>query len=247
MATFKPGIISHISGSQDGTTFVDSPYAPYMRPLTIPINTWSIGKQTSKQRHISVNYLWWKLTPKQAKGWQDLASTMIRINKSKVEVKVRAYDLFKKVNRNLIEIGEPPIFDAPKKVYPKQFRTVDVDIYAVDKIDDLILHFTPAIHKDTKIIISASSSQNPGRNSPKKHVYKQIVVIDSNFKTGSSFLEAYLSVYKRNVKDTFRIAFSFRPVSKISGLSVESVSLMQIPVYKLQTDNSKPGTPNSKP
>ena len=230
-----------------GTTFVDSVYGPYMRPLTIPINTWSLGKQTSKQRHSNVNYLWWRLTPNQVKGWKDLASTMTRINKSKVEVKVRAYDLFKKVNRNLIEIGEPPIFDAPKKVYPKQFNYVDVDIYAVDKIDDLILNFKPAIHKDTKIIISASSSQNYGRNSPKKHIYKQIAVIDSNFKSGSSFLEAYLSVYKDNRKDTFKIAFSFRPVSRISGLSVPPVSFMQIPVYQPQPANPEPGTPNSEP
>jgi hypothetical protein len=229
MAKFKTGIISNISGSTGGTSFSSSRYGNVMRLKPQPINTWSEIKQNAISKNVNVARLWAKCTPAQVEAWTEFAKDFKRIDRSKTEVACRPVDIFRKINRNRWEVNEPFIFNPPKKIYPNQFTSIDFEIIASDKIDDLKVYFKPKIEKGTKIMVFVSRMLKYGENSSKKSFYKKIGWIDSNFKSGDSILDKYLSVYKLNTRNTFKLAFKFKPVSIISGLSLDPISFIRIP------------------
>ena len=131
------------------------------------------------------------------------------------------------INRTLVEIKEPFIFDPPKKVYPLQFKFFKVEITASDKLDDIRIFFKPNIPENVKVMVFASYQMKMGMNSTKKHFYRKIAVIDSTFKSGSSLLEHYMYAYQDYRFSTAKIAFRFVPVSKLSGLRSIPIELIQ--------------------
>ena len=229
MAKIGKSILGKLSGSIGNTTIINSKYGTSLRQKTKPINRWSELKQNSKHNHFAATQLWSKITPYQHEVWLKLAETFVRIDKEGNEYAWRAYDLFRKINRNLIEINEPVTLDAPKKTYPKQFKSIDVEISASQKLENIRIFFKPAIPQNTKFIIYASPQMAYGRFSTKKSFYRKIAVIDSTFHSGYSILNEYMSAYKDSPYGTFKIAFRFRPVSKISGLDADKVSFIRMP------------------
>lgn len=244
MTKFKPGIVTNLSGTMGGTSFVNNPYTPHLRLKTNPINRWSPAKETSKVHQSKVTRLWGSLTPKQVCGWKQLAAQLTRVNSAGAVVKVRANDLFKKLNRNLVEIKEQPILIAPEKHLPLQFASVTTLITVTDMqtyqygvfydnnphtLEDIKVIFEPAIPEDNKVIVYASPMLKYGINSTKKHFYKIIAVIDSEFISGTSILPFYLKAYPNYLSGTFKIAFGFKHISRISGFPASTIQFIQIP------------------
>ena len=86
-----------------------------MRNKVNPVNTWSEAKYASNQRQATVSRLSAKFTWEQVLAWRQFATLFKKINKVGQEVPWRYLDLFRSINRTLVEIKEPFIFDPPKK------------------------------------------------------------------------------------------------------------------------------------
>ena len=243
MAKFKSGILGNISGSMGAAEFVNSRYGQVLRSKTIPIKRNTVPGDFTKSKFRDVNKLWGKITIAQHKGWLEFAKSFTRIDKAGNEVPCRAIDVFKSVNRNLIEINEPVLFDAPKMIYPKALKTIDVEIIerttnsphasggqiTTNYLDDIKLHFKPEIGKNVKYRVFATHMLRRTVYFVKPCWYRKIGVIDSNFISGSSILNEYNSIFKDIDIGTNRFGFLFIPTSTISGLTSTPIELLSTP------------------
>ncbi len=226
MAKASPGMAGKLSGSIGGTQFRQTRYGTVVCNTTIPVNRWSPSKQTSNIRFGNASRLWAKVKHSDVADWNKLADSFVKIDKLGNEYSMRGIDLFKQVNRELVEINEPIIFKTPKKVFPKTIITPKFEILGDKKLDDIRLFFKHPIHKDTKYVIFATPMLKPGINSPKPSWYRKFAVIDSTFISGYSLLNEYLEVFKHTVSNSQRIGFKIKPVSILSGFK-----LPYIPVF----------------
>ena len=219
MALFNKNILGEIRRSIGNITFINSRFGNYIRQKVRPFSRQTVSKKKSKDKYAYVRQLWAQLTPAQHQQWLKFAETFIRVDNDGNEFQKRAYDIFRTVNRNLIEINEPITMTPPPKVYPELIDSLIVKITASSTLEDIQVFINTSIPQNTKYIIFASPNMSLGRNSTKKHFYKEIAVIDSSFISGTSFLKEYISAGLNFMPPTFKIAFRYRAVSTISGLS----------------------------
>ena len=228
MALIKPAvIIDKISGSAGSDTFVNSTYGgPQLRRKVYHKDLFpSDAKAISNKRCGNVTRLWAEVSPAQLLEWEKFAKTFKRINRVGVKLPVRPIDSFKQVNNNLVGINEPHLLSPPKKVYPKEFESIEVKIISrttnndqlsTNLLEDIRVFFKPSVHKDTKVVVYATGILKGGVNKPKDSKYRRIAIMDSAFISGISLLSSYLSVFQVDNKYPVKIAFRFKPVSRIS-------------------------------
>jgi hypothetical protein len=220
MAKTSPGIAGKISGSVGGTQFRSTRYGNVLCETTIPVSRYTPPKQKTTQRFSNASRLWAKVRYEDVQQWNKLGDTFKKVDKLGNKYSQRGLDLFKQVNRQLVEINEPVILKAPKKVFPKDLIKPEFEIIKDGTLKDIRLHFNKPIHKDTKYIIFATPLMKYGRNSPKDSWFRTIAIIDSTFFSGYSLLNEYLTVFQFLMHDYYRISFRIKPVSKISGLTL---------------------------
>ena len=256
MAKFRSGILGKISGSIGATEFVNSRYGQVLRSKTIPIKYNSVSGDFSKTKFKDANYLWGNLTVAQHKAWVELANSLTRIDKAGNEVPCRAIDVFKSVARNLIEINEPVIFDAPKKVYPKTLDNIDVEVIvrttnneqrSTTSLEDIKLHFDPAIDKNVKYKIFATPMLRRTMYFVKPCWYRKIAVIDSGFQSGSSIFNEYNSIFKGIDLGTYKFGFLFIPTSTISGFTASPIEILTTNNEQQSTDSQPLSSNNKQP
>ncbi len=139
------------------------------------------------------------------------------IKSGRLITKPRLY--YNYINLNLYEIGEPPACDVPHYGEAQKWNDFIFEFISEGKKQDMILHTGTEIEKDSKFILSATHSIKMGHRRLDKSWFKKIDVIDSNFKTGTSILAQYLRIFKKIDKDMYKIAFKYRAVNRISGMS----------------------------
>ena len=227
MALIGNSILGEMGGSLGNTSIVKTRYSKYIKRKSRPTNRRTQRQKTSKNRYRSVYYMWAKLTPAQHQQWLKFASTFIHVDKEGNEFEKRAYDLFRTINRNLIEINEPTTLIPPKKVYPDPIESFSVKITASKELEDIKVFLDTPVPQNTKVIIYASPEMGLGQNSTKKSFYKKVKVIDSTFLSGTSILNEYLALNILCPPHTFKFAFKFRAVSTISGLSEAPFSFIE--------------------
>jgi hypothetical protein len=225
MAKVKPGVVSKLSGKVAGSKFYNTKLGTIMGTNTDPIYVITPAKEKSWLDFKKSQSPWALLNMEQVKGWNALGKSLLHRDRVGNIIPYRGRDIFNKVNRNLLEIGEPFLLNPPRKIYPEPLSNPDAELFANDKepitINDIKVYFDKPISKNTKYIIYATAHLRPGINVPKPGWYRKIKVIDSGFKSGSSIFYDYLSVFKKSIDGTFRIALLFKPVSRISGFDIE--------------------------
>jgi len=222
MAKLKnSNLIGRISGAVGGTEFVDSPYGPYIRLKGNHVKSFSVKKNISNTHFSNIIRLWSKVTPVQHSNWVNFAKGFTSSDKSGNAYPVRPIDLFKTINRNLLEVGASPMLNPPKKIFPKIIEEVDIDIIINKKKVDIFLFFKPHIEKNSCIIVYATKPLTPGVNSPKPSLYKKIAVLDSSFISGNSVIKEYCKCFLINNFNFLKIGFRLKPISLLSGLTAQ--------------------------
>jgi hypothetical protein len=149
-----------------------------------------------------------------------------RTDKTGKVVACKAFDIFKMIARNMVEINEPVIYDAPEQVYPIPFKTVQVELIGSDTLEDIKLHFEPAISKNVKYKVFATAMLKRSLFFVKPCWYRKVAVIDSAFLSGSSVFKEYYAVFQNYGLEISRIDFKFIPVSTVSGLVSSEIEVL---------------------
>ena len=160
-----------------------------------------------------------KLTDEKLDSWDNKAK-MFSIKSIGRSAKIKnGRTFFYYVNLNLLEIGEPIKYDAPKFLYPQYIINVRFEFIKEVGNKEIKLYFDKGLEEDTKIILSATEPMGMGKRRIDDSWYKKICVIGNEFMPGDSILARYLQVYKDMNEEFYKICFKYREVNKKSGIS----------------------------
>jgi hypothetical protein len=119
MARVKYGhLIAEARGKLNGSVFSRNTYGAYMRQKVSPIQPRTARQQEVRQRMAQIASQWRELTQTQRDGWNSLAQQVTRINVFGDNVPLSGFNLYGKLNRNILEAGGTLLSDAPDIVIP---------------------------------------------------------------------------------------------------------------------------------
>lgn len=221
MASFDPAShLKNITGKVDRIVYSRNKSGPIMYVKTYHKYEPSL-KQISANHLMKSNAKLWnnELSDSQYEAWHNYAQKLQWYNKKGKKYTPAGYDAFTQINCNFQEIGLPAVLDPPKKVSAQFFSKFSLEIPSVQAFDNLLLFFKPVIRKDTRIKIFATSFLKISTVTVKPSLYRKIGYIDNSFFSGKSIFYLYSSVFQKEQPPMFKIAFTFIPVSAISGLT----------------------------
>jgi hypothetical protein len=105
MAKARSGIFDKVSGTMGGTQIRQTRYGTVLGKRSVPVNRKTSPKQISNARFGDASRLWAEVIPSEVETWNKLADTLITNDKLGNTYSIRGVDLFKKINRSLVEIG----------------------------------------------------------------------------------------------------------------------------------------------
>jgi hypothetical protein len=162
MANIKYGhLISEARGKLNGSVFSRNTYGAYMRQKVSPIQPRTARQQQVRQSLAAIASSWRDLTQTQRDGWNALAQQVTRINVFGDNVPLSGFNLYGRLNRNVVEAGGTLISDAPDIVIP------DAPTLGAMTFDSgagtFSIAFAPApVPANTAYIINASTDLSAG-------------------------------------------------------------------------------------
>ena len=227
MSKFKQSSITpEHRGEIGGIVFSKNRYGPYDAVKSKPVNRNTTPQQRVRHYMGELSRIYsYKLNEKQYKGWMNLIHKITLTDTSGNPYKPAARDIFTAFNFNLHEVGLPLMLDPPKKLSVQSFTSFKFEIIADNDDNDILLYFKPAINKDTRIMIFASSALRNSIFFFRDNRFKKIGYIDSSFKSGDSILSLYRSIpaFNYDFAGSFKIAFRLKSVSCSSGFSGDMI------------------------
>ncbi|MBP7497227.1 MAG: hypothetical protein KA792_06160 [Bacteroidales bacterium] len=218
MALIKTtAFLAEIRGSVNGTVFSRNPYGAIARTKVTPVNPETLPQQAVRSMFAALIPQWSGLSDNQRKLWADLAMRLPQTNVFGDTYFLTGALLFTSFNRNLQEIGESVIEDAPPLEAVQAFESFSVDIVTTPGSEDITLNISPAIASGTKLIVYATPVVSSGVMSANKSLYRKITVLDNTFISGGSIENDYISVFGGSPRTGEKAFFSVRPIAKASG------------------------------
>lgn len=107
-------LISDARGKLNGTVFSRNTYGAYMRAKVTPVNPQTSFQAAVRNRLSDASQAWRGITEDERTGWNAIAVQFTRSNIFGDNVPLTGFNLFVRLNRNLLEIGLPLITQAPK-------------------------------------------------------------------------------------------------------------------------------------
>lgn len=201
-------------GSVGGTTASWNTYGAYAKNKSTPVNPSTTYQQNVRMYFAMIAQYWRGLTQNQRDLWVSMASEYKATNIFGDLFTYTGFNLFMKLNRNLLEIGESIIDDCPSPQSVMGFTdlTFDIDITAVTAEAT----FAPAIDADTKVIVYATAPQSPGKSFVKSE-YRKIDVLDDGDTSPVDMVTAYLAKFGTSGVVGNKIFIMFRPINLHTG------------------------------
>ena len=218
--------ISDIRGKVGGTVYSRNRFGFYRKALVIPINPRTEDQVKVRDLYTGASKLYGSLSNSQMLLWQSLAQNHPQTVRGKTTV-LTSFLMFMKLNRNLQEIDETPIVDAPPYDEPQIFDSFSVDIVTTPGSEDITLNISPAIASGTKIKVFATRVLKPGVRFVDGN-FRKIAVLDSTFISGGSIEAAYIAKFGGSPRTGEKAAFRIVAVSKASGFAGSSMQTISV-------------------
>lgn len=201
-------------GSAGGTVASRNTYGTYFRNKVTPINPKTVAQQLVRQFMALISQSWKGITQVQRDVWNSTTASFQATDIFGDSFSYTGFNLFMRLNRNLLEINEAPIDDAPKPVSVFGFTELSL---AVDiTLATLIATFAGAIDADTKVIVTATAPQSAGKSFVKSE-YRKIAVLDSADVTPKNLETEYIAKFGSLGSAGSKIFIQFKPISIATG------------------------------
>ena len=229
MAKFKESIfLPGLRGRNGASVFNKNRYGNYIANKTIPINPQTEAQMRVRHTLGSLSQIWsYNLNEQQYIGWTKLVNKFKFTDSSGNSYKPAPRDIFTSFNFNLSEVGLPINLDPPEKFSVQTFSEFSLEIITPEDKSGLLLHFKPAINKDTRIMILATYALRNSIFYFRDNLFKKIGYIDNSFKSGDSLLSLYRSFPGNTFKfnGNFKIALRIKPISISSGYAKDLIEI----------------------
>ena len=230
MAKIKySAFITQISGKIAGSEFLNNGSGNVVRNQSIPCDPKTIPQNRQRLKFGDVARSYNLLRYSQAMAWSDFALRFTKTDRFGDRYHPNRRSLFISLNSNRVEIYEPIIFDPPSLAYPQSIKSVSVEIIDSPEHQDMKIHILPSLKSATKLIIYATPPLKNGVFSPNPNKFRKIAVIDHTFPKNGSILHFYQAVFHMQKHFSRRIAFHFKPVSVLSGITAKESAYIYEP------------------
>jgi len=162
MALIKfTAFLADVRGSVAGTVFSKNTYGAYTRTKVTPINPQTAAQSAVRQFFGQLSQSWRGLTQAQRDLWNQSASNFSRNNVFGDQVNLTGFNLYKRLNQNLLNVGQAVIANAP--LPSDVFGFTGSSLVANTTAGTLVLTYAPAIPAGTSVILFATAPQSAGK------------------------------------------------------------------------------------
>lgn len=169
-------IVAEARGSIAGTTFSKNTYGAYLRQKVTPVNPQSASQQVVRQYLAQLAQAWRALTQAQRDGWNQSAVNFSRTNIFGDQVQLTGFNLYMRLNKNLLDTGQSTIAAAPSPGAVHGFSSMSIDTN--NTAGTFTVTFAAAIPASDVVILYATAPLSPGKDFAKSEL-RQIAVLDN--------------------------------------------------------------------
>lgn len=207
-------IVAEARGSIAGTVFSRNTYGAYLRQKVTPINKQSIPQQIIRQYLAQIAQAWRGLTAAQRAGWNQGAVNFTRTNIFGDNVQLTGFNLYMRLNQNLLIIGEAVIAAAPTPGSVPGFNSLAITANTTGSA--LTIAFADAIDSNVKVIVKATAPLSQGKDFAKSELKKMDVLTDSTT-TPWDAKSSYENLFGALPPIGTKIFVEFTPVNLTTG------------------------------
>jgi hypothetical protein len=155
-------VVTEGSGKLGGHVFTKNRAGASMRTKVTPSNPRTSFQANVRSRLVVNSQAWAGLTDSQRQQWNSAAPNFAKSNIFGDKVNPSGFNLYQKLNNNLLAIGQPVINVPPSPVSVGAMSVMSAT--AVNATGVVTVTFSPAIPVDTTMKIFATPSENAGKS-----------------------------------------------------------------------------------
>ena len=207
-------IVAEARGSIAGTVFSKNTYGAYLRAKVTPVNPQTVAQQSSRNFMTTVAQTWRGLTQLQRDLWNGSAVNFSRTNIFGDSVQLTGFNLFMRLNKNLLEIGGSQIANAPQPASVPGFESLSV--VANTTLGTMDATFSPAIDASVSVQVFATAPLSAGKQFVKSE-FRKIAVLTSADTSPEDLAAAYIVKYGALPPVGSKIFIGFKPTNATTG------------------------------
>lgn len=166
----------------------------YFRTKVTPLNPQSTAQTTVRNRLSGLSSAWRSLTASQRDAWNAAVSDYAKTDVFGDLRNPTGFNLFQRLNNNLLNIGESQINTPPAVVAVDAFTSLSLSAEDGTVAQSMSLTFASAIAADHKVKVYATPPLSAGVSFVKSE-YRQIAVIDDSDTSPYNLLAEYQAVH----------------------------------------------------
>lgn len=217
MAKIKLGpFMADIRNRIGGVVFSKNSAGNYIRRGVTPVNPQSVAQQQVRQFLTQTSQSWRNLTDDERKNWNEVKESFKRTDIFGNSLAPTGFNLFTRLNRNLLEISETVLTAAPLPVAVQGFLTLDITANTTGAT--MSIAFTPAIDADTKVIVFATAAQSAGVSFVKAE-FRKILVLTTADLSPHATAGSYIAKFGALPPVGAKVFVQIKPIDIATGLS----------------------------
>lgn len=201
-------------GSVAGTVFSKNTYGAYTRTKVTPVNPSTTAQQLVRQFFAAISQAWRGITQAQRDLWNQSASNFTRNNVFGDQVALTGFNLYKRLNQNLQNIGVAIIANAPLPASVFGFSALSM--VADTGGGTLTLTFAPVIPAGTSVIVFATAPQSAGKQFVKSE-FRQIRVFTVADTSPEDIAAEYITKFGALPPVGSKVFVQLKPINAVTG------------------------------
>ncbi len=217
MAKIKLGpFIADIRNRIGGVVFSKNSSGNYIRRGVTPVNPQSVAQQQVRQFLTQTSQSWRDITEDERNNWNQVKDSFPKTDIFGNSIAPTGFNLFTRLNRNLLEIEETVLTTAPLPIAVQGFLTLTLVANTTGGL--LTATFTPAINADTKVIVFATAAQSAGVTFVKAE-FRKIAVLSTTDLSPVELAAFYITKFGALPAVGAKVFIQFRPVDIATGIA----------------------------
>ncbi len=207
-------IVADMRGKLNGSVFSKNTYGAYIRTKVTPVNPQTVAQQISRNFMTTVAQAWRGITQLQRDLWNQSAVNFTRTNIFGDNVQLTGFNLYMRLNKNLLEIGGSMIANAPQPADVPGFETLSV--VADTGLGTMNATFSPAISASVDVQVFATAPLSAGKQFVKSELRKIAVLTVANL-TPEDLAAAYIVKYGALPPVGSKVFIAFKATNNTTG------------------------------
>ena len=217
MAKIKLGpFAADIRNRIGGVVFSKNSAGNYIRRGVTPVNPQSVAQQRVRQFLTQTAQSWRDITDDERNNWNQVKDSFKRTDIFGNSIAPTGFNLFTRLNRNLLEVEETVLTAAPLPVSVQGFLTLALTADTTG--GKITIAFTPAIDADTKVIVFATAAQSAGVSFVKAQ-FRKIVVLSTADPSPHELAGSYIAKFGALPPIGSKVFVQIKPIDIATGLS----------------------------